>query len=220
MDYQLSSVRGLITDICSVHDSYSRDFLGFSQSDMINLKKKDVNSVFTNESGNGNIHVLQSTFLKLIQEYQDSLGRLIVDLEYDYEYRHFDLRMRIKQKDSIINKLFHYKYDKQEQGGVPINKCLNDLLGFRIMIEDFDHTCEEVLSFHEEINSNTYKMFCYNASKGDYKATHLYFYGENKYFPWELQIWNPLNSEQNELSHKEHKSKRSYINWPHEYNNN
>lgn len=218
MTFHFGSVRELIVDICSVHEGYSRDFLGFTKNDMLNLKKKDINSIFSDDPSDGGVYVLKSTFLQLIQEYQDSLGKLIINLDYEYDYDFLDFRMRIKQKDSIINKLFHYKYVKEEKGGIPINKCLNDLLGFRIMIEDFDHTCEEIINFGLEMKSSPYKMFCYNASKGDYKATHIYFYGANNYFPWELQIWNTSDEEQNEQSHKEHKSKRSYINWPHEYN--
>lgn len=217
MNSQLGLVRELIADICSNHSSYSRDFLGITQNEMLNLRKKDINSVFSDDSSDRGVFVLKPSFLQLIQEYQDQLGRLIINLDYEYDYRQYDFRMRIKQKDSIINKLFYYKHGKDEKGGIPINKCLNDLLGFRIVFDDFDHTCEEAIRFQDEIKLNNYKMFCYDASKGDYNATHLYFYGNNKYFPWELQIWKTEDVERNELAHKEHKSKREYINWPHEY---
>lgn len=43
-------------------------------------------------------------------------------------------------------------------------------------------------------------------SKGDYRATHIYFYGKsNKNFPWELQIWKPEDYENNYDSHEKHK---------------
>ena len=37
--------------------------------------------------------------------------------------------MRIKQKESVRNKLYHYQIN-HNQGEVPIQKCLNDLLDF------------------------------------------------------------------------------------------
>lgn len=218
MTYDLGSVKELITEIGSTHDAYSRDFLGSIEGQMLNLRKKDINSIFSKEVAEGGLHVLESSFLELIQKYQDSLNKLIVYLDYDFDYRHLDFRMRIKQKDSIINKLFYYKHGKDEKGGIPLNKCLNDLLGFRIMINDFDHTCEEALQLRDDLRLNDYKMFCYDASKGNYRATHIYFYGDNKYFPWEMQLWNPKDEETNELSHKDHKNKREYITWPQEYN--
>ncbi|MDN8592008.1 hypothetical protein Q0V21_25000 [Paenibacillus sp. 11B] len=213
-------MKELIVDICSVHDSYSRDFIGAVQGEMLNLKKKRIDSIITNDQDEEqqNFHLFDPSFLDLIQNYQDALGKQVVYMDYDFDYRHFDFRLRIKQKDSIINKLFHYRYAKAEQGGVSINKCLNDLLGFRIMIDDFDHASTDVDDFLDDIKSSIgYKLNCNNACKDDYKATHIYINGDNKYFPWELQIWNPIDAERNEQSHKEHKSKREYIKWPQEY---
>ncbi|MEK5415270.1 hypothetical protein [Paenibacillus sp. FSL L8-0708] len=213
------SIKALVIDICSVHSSFSRDFNGMAKSQILNLRKRSVSNIFSKDSATEKKGtLLESSFLELIHEYQDALGKIIINMDYEYDYKHFDFRLRIKQRDSIINKLFHYRYTKGEQGGMPINKCLNDLLGFRILINDFDHTCEEVSNFFAELGLIDYKLFCYDASKEDaYKATHIYIFGENNFFPWELQIWNPIHAERNELSHKEHKSKREYINWPQEY---
>jgi len=57
-----------------------------------------------------------------------------------------------------------------------------------------------------------------DGSKGKYRATHIYFYGDNnKNFPWELQIWKPDDFETNEESHKFHK--QEYVAWAADYKN-
>lgn len=74
-------------------------------------------------------NIVESNFLSYVQSYYDLLRGVLVNTAYEYEYEHLDFRSRIKQKDSILNKLLYYKDEKNEQGKVPINKCLNDLLG-------------------------------------------------------------------------------------------
>lgn len=54
---------------------------------------------------------------------------------------------------------------------------------------------------------------CKNSCKGSYNGTHIYIYGSNFTFPWELQIWDSNDSSANEQSHSEHKAKRAYISW-------
>ncbi|WP_052088298.1 hypothetical protein [Paenibacillus wynnii] len=201
----------LISAICYEHDKFSQAYLDTYEDSALNLKKKEVKDIMISDH-----EIIKYSFLQLIQDYLDQLGNLVVDLEYEYEYEDLDFRLRIKQKDSIVNKIYHYKFGKNEEGKVPLNKCLNDLLGLRIIVNSFDHNCEDFKSICENLKKD-YKMTKINSSKDKYKATHVYFYGNNKYFPWELQIWDSSDSQQNETSHKEHKSKREYINWPQMY---
>lgn len=205
-----SLIQTLINDICSLHESFSRDFFN-EPGTVINMKKTEVRNVIFDEP-----QIIQISFLQLIQKYHDFLGKLIIYIDYEYDYKDLDFRLRIKQKDSIVNKLFHYKFGKTEEGKIPINKCVNDLLGFRIIIEDFEHNCTDFINMCDVLKQN-YKINHIDSSKDGYKATHIYFLGKNNYFPWELQIWNSADELQNELSHKEHKSKREYINWPQVY---
>jgi Region found in RelA / SpoT proteins len=212
MHPEYGSIRTLIADICSLHDSFSRDFLGIIDgNEVFNLKKKQVRNMIVDEP-----RVINHHFMEYLQKYHELLGRLIVNIEYEYDYMHLDFRLRIKQKDSIVNKLLHYRYGKSEEGQVALNKCLNDLLGFRIIVNDFNHFCSDFESICIELK-NQYKIEHKNSTKDGYVATHVYFYGDNKYFPWELQIWNSNDANNNVISHKEHKSKRDYINWPQAY---
>ena len=43
---------------------------------------------------------------------------------------------------------------------------------------------------------------------------HIYLKSSsNIYLPWEVQIWKKEDEQVNESEHKNHKSKRKYINW-------
>ncbi|MGO8609138.1 hypothetical protein ACC848_39940, partial [Rhizobium johnstonii] len=56
----------------------------------------------------------------------------------DIQNKFVGIRYRIKQAESISEKLLYYMTDVHEFGKVPLNKCLNDLLGFRILVIDLE----------------------------------------------------------------------------------
>lgn len=67
--------------------------------------------------------------MKYIDDYYYQLNIALVKSDFEYDYSFWDARMRIKQKESVRNKLYHYQIN-HNQGEVPIQKCLNDLLDF------------------------------------------------------------------------------------------
>lgn len=196
---QFAAIQKLINEICADHDACSRDFIGLENVEMINLKKKSISSVFSKDEG---LHTPEPTFLTLIQQYLNVLNQRILHMEYDYDYRHWDLRNRVKHRDSIINKLFDYRYVRQELGGVPLNKCMNDLLGFRIKIDGFDHTSEEVNEFLEELRQSEYKIVCNNSSKGEYSGTHIYLCGNNNFFLGNCKFGTQMTSKRIQIHTK------------------
>lgn len=115
---------------------------------------------------------------------------------------------RVKAQNSIEYKIQNYKTARHEFGRIPINKCVNDLFGVRIIL-DFPLTFEAIQTFVENTYQDKYK--CINSSKLDYKAVHLYFKENNESFPWELQIWNRCDVERNFKSHKRYK--QEYTTW-------
>lgn len=115
---------------------------------------------------------------------------------------------RIKNKNSIRYKIQNYKTEKHEFGKISVNKCINDLFGFRIILED-EFTYDEIKKFIQDTYHDKYK--CIDSSKGDYKATHIYFKEGNLAFQWELQIWNACDARNNLVSHK--KYKQGYTEW-------
>ena len=144
-------------------------------------------------------------------KYRDFIGNNIDDM-YDKidELGIKKATFRIKAVNSIQYKIKNYT-KTHENGKIPINKCLNDILGFRIVLE-------EKIKYNEidDIISKKFKdIKCILSSKGDYVAVHLYFGKGNRYvFPWELQIWDKPHEESNYLSHS--KYKQAYTKWEEE----
>jgi hypothetical protein len=206
-------IKQLIYEIYDIHNNFSGHWIEQHSTYTCNLKKKQVRHVFLNQD----LFILDEDFYSNIKKYLTKLKELIINIDLDYTYNKYDFRSRVKQDESIVNKLKYYQVGKEGRGAYALNKCLNDLLGFRIAVEEFDHDCEIFHNMCLEISSqiNIKKI---NSSKNDYKATHIYFYGEsNKYFPWELQIWNPIHVTTNDISHAQHK--QEYTKWAKIYKN-
>ena len=112
-------------------------------------------------------------------------------------------RARAKQPNSILAKLQKYITAK-EQGKVSISKCLNDLVGARIIVSndtEYVNMLEELQTyFAEDRNVRVVKSF-----HGSYNAVHIYIQEENSTFPWELQIWKQEDELTNEASHRIYK---------------
>ncbi|WP_270329631.1 hypothetical protein [Lactococcus lactis] len=191
-----SEVNNLIREINNLHKVFSlgiEDFLNY------NLKRS-VRSV-VDETG------INRDFLILINKYKIALNAGVSSF-LDVQINFPSVRYRIKQGESISEKILYYMTANHEYGGVPLNKCLNDFLGFRILVSDLDSLYECLMSDNDL--KGVVKLLL--REDGSYRGLHLYFKnGKNKFFPWELQIWDKSQAEQNELSHSEHKQKRKYI---------
>ena len=120
----------------------------------------------------------------------------------------YPVTTRIKTANSIEYKIQNYRTQKHQYGKIPVNKCINDLFGIRVIV-DKSLTYEDVSDFIKQTYSDKYK--CIDSSKQEYKAIHIYFKEGNKAFPWELQIWNTCDAESNFASHK--KYKQEYTTW-------
>lgn len=212
-DYK--KIMDMVSFISREHIIFSKSFLDI-QNNPYNLKSKQLRHFMMGNTEEGTVDI-QIEFLQYILHYLDSLSDYItyelllklVEEKVDYDH------IREKNKDSIISKLFHYRYSKQEEGSTATNKCLNDLMGFRIYIdhiEDYDIFSDEIKSTIGTKDENENRFKTYNACKHEYKALHIYFNGAgNKYFPWELQIWDKKCAATNLKSHKEHKL--GYLEW-------
>ena len=122
------------------------------------------------------------------------------------QYNNSSVNSRVKAQNSIEYKLENY-YTNHESGHIPLKKCLNDLMGIRIVI-DKDFSYMEVKQYMEE---NFFGYKCIDSSKLSYIATHVYFEKGNTFFPWELQIWSKKDEENNYESHKAYK--QEYTKW-------
>lgn len=166
---------------------------------LYNLKKKQVKDI-----------VRDLEIYYEILEYRNFLSnnmpRLINDLiTLDFGVN-IQVSSRVKVQNSIESKIVRYN-GKMEKGNIPINKCLNDLFGIRIIVPT-RYSCQEITDNLKLILPN-YKII--DSSKLEYKAVHIYYVNGNKYFPWELQIWKESDMKNNYISHKEYK--QEYTNW-------
>ena len=122
-----------------------------------------------------------------------------------------EVNSRVKALNSIEFKINNYMTAKHEYGEVALNKCFNDLYGIRIILKE-NVEYSTIKEFIDEKYSKILK--CYNASKKDYVATHIYFKEDNYSFQWELQIWDKEHYESNIISHERYK--QEYTKWEEE----
>lgn len=189
----------LIKEISQIYKKISQKWSKDKGYNEINLKKNCIVKIQTDELlGN------------LIRNYRDFLMR-------DEDIICFPLALnqighistRIKLQNSIEYKIDNYVLN-HECGNVPINKCLNDLFGLRVIIaEEISH--KDIQNY---ITNKYPDLKCIDSSKGEYIATHVYFKYDNFSFPWELQIWKSSDKDKNFNSHKQYK--QEYTKWERE----
>lgn len=209
MDRNLEITQNIIRSINENHKSFSEKFVSEVS---YNLKKIRVSDLFEDKD-----MVIKQEYLEYIFQYVANINTIFLELnELIFEFHEYNPRFRIKQRESIENKLYYYlKLD--HQGKSPLNKCLNDLVGFRILLDDFNGDSEEMIVLLNQL-SERFGLRYYNRKEGMYVGTHVYFKNKNnRYFPWELQLWDKRQNEENIKSHENHKAKRSYTKWPKQY---
>lgn len=148
--------------------------------------------------------VKNQSYLELITEYLVFLTSNKIDQGYHRVGEKYVVDSRIKARNSVEEKMDDYVKTGQDFN---VNKCLNDLFGIRIILDDiFSH--EEILDIFKDNNC----LKCIDSSKPKdtnpkvYTATHIYFKGMgNTHFQWELQIWMARDEVANQKSHKGHR---------------
>lgn len=164
----------------------------------VNMGKTNVRDIETNPSIMGYAH-----------KYRDFLNDTS-NLQLDFQELNLTsvVESRIKQSNSMQDKIDRYMLKSHDYGKVPLRKCLNDILGCRIIL-DRDYSFEELEVF---VKSKVKNVRIVDRNLGDYKAVHVYFLtGNNNNFLWELQLWTPSNALANYKSH--HKEKQDYTDW-------
>lgn len=189
--------------ILFLQNEFKKFFIDWKNDDnyvKLNMKKTLVEELYNNEK----------SFLYVLK-YRDFINSKVDDMHDKVDNLGIkNVTFRIKAVNSIQYKIENYT-KTHECGKIPINKCLNDIYGFRIICSkkiNFDNICKKIGNNFDDIK-------CISGSKGDYVAVHLYFgKGNNFVFPWELQIWDKNHEESNYLSHS--KYKQAYTKWERE----
>lgn len=187
----------LIEHIHSQYTDFTNEWL-YKLPIKFNLKKMRVDDIEVNG-------LIYKHILEYVRMLNEKSAEIVLEISGVSSQK---VTSRVKTQNSIEYKINNYKTEQHEYGKIPINKCLNDLFGLRIVTKT-PVSFDEVFSFVGEKYNGKYK--CIDSSKLEYKATHIYFKNGNCFFPWELQIWNENDVESNFASHK--KYKQEYTNW-------
>lgn len=197
----LDELDKLIKFIQNEYIEFNEKWQNSSYYSKINLKNNTVCDLLENEQ-----------MLNTIFNYREFINENNIQLLIDFKQFNSEkskVNIRTKTKNSIEYKIKNYT-ENHENGKIPIEKCLNDLFGIRIIgSEELTH--EQIMEF---INMRHENLKCIDSSKKEYKATHIYFKQDNFNFQWELQIWNKIDEVNNIISHE--KYKQDYVKWERE----
>lgn len=194
----LNELEKLINFIQNEYIEFNEKWRESNYYTQINLKTNLVCDLLDNEE-----------LLNVIFNYREFINENNIKLLMDFKQFNSNqakVNIRTKTKNSIEYKIKNY-IQNHENGEVPINKCLNDLFGIRIICTE-EITNEQIMQL---IKEKFKKLKCIDSSKLEYTATHIYFKQDNFTFQWELQIWNEIDEIANINSHE--KYKQDYVKW-------
>lgn len=193
-------LKDLIDYIQTVYSAITNEW-SHGENVKINLKKSLVSDIDIDG-------VIYQSIMEYVQLLNERSAEIVLQLS---SVCFCPVTARVKAQNSIEYKIQNYKTAQHAFGKIPINKCVNDLFGVRIILEHAP-SFAEIHAFVDETYQGKYR--CIDSSKLDYKAVHLYFREGNQVFPWELQIWDIRDAESNFTSHK--KYKQGYTTWEQE----
>ncbi|MCY1569867.1 hypothetical protein [Staphylococcus pettenkoferi] len=155
--------------------------------------------------------IINSSIVMILQEYIDILISHEKELAINDNH---DVKYRVKNFKCVINKITRFNRNNK-LGTFPLNKVLNDILGYRLIITSTLPIKELKLNIQETVETlptaMKNKITVLNSSKNQYKAVHVYFKLSNRTYPIELQIWRAKDREQNRDSHLAYK--QDYMKW-------
>lgn len=196
----LEELELLVKFILGKYDEVLIEWKQSNGTKLINQKKTCVKDITKNDD-------LFNTILNYRSFLNDK--NLELKMAFDTLNLNNEINTRVKSQNSIEYKINNYMTFKHEFGKIPMNKCVNDLYGIRII-------------FNEAINHKIVKEFldtkyvgslkCIDSSKEEgYVATHVYFKKDNYSFLWELQIWDKFHEKSNIELHEQYK--QEYTKW-------
>ena len=184
---KIEQTKQLISEINNLHREFSNDYFEIGKIDKINLSK-----------------TMKHISLPHIYKYRLTLHESINDylMKADIEIKYF---YRVKTRESIDDKIERFS-SREDQ--YPVNNWLNDIFGVRIVLNNYEiaSIMELLDAWQDEFGLKNW----YYRQKEGYIGLHIYFKNRNNfYFPWELQIWDVEDVDNNIQNHE--KFKRNFI---------
>ncbi|MCI1466509.1 MAG: hypothetical protein LKH26_02160 [Lactobacillus sp.] len=196
-------------DICKQHQNFSEYFY---QLDFLrNYQLRNLNKISVSTA-------LQDDFFiqKFLPEYHKELLKFGLDeylFELNLRLRQLNLgtiRSRAKDPETIIKKMQQYAAREQKIHGLPISKCLNDLQGMRLIAPNVNNNWPNIDKLLQSCHDKKQIKRFYYRDQDNYKSFQCYIQCDNKYLPWELQIWDSADELTNNLAHVKHEQLREY----------
>jgi len=184
---KIEQTKQLISEINNLHSEFSNDYFEIGKIDKVNLSKTIKHISLP--------HIYKYR-LTLHESINDYLMRADIQIKYFY---------RVKTRESIDDKIKRFS---SRENQYPVNNWLNDIFGVRIVLNEYEITSitELLDEWQDEFGLKNW----YYRQKDGYKGLHIYFKNRsNFYFPWELQIWD-IEDVQNNIQNHE-KFKRNFI---------
>lgn len=205
----ISLVESIYKNYCLNIEQWKKASVKLVRYNLKNKKVKHIIDDINNININSQEDVFDFGFLELLKAYNYHLIDFTLTFDFDLDENNYEYSQRIKADNSIFSKLATYRTTQRHQfGEIPLNKCINDLFGMRIIIKNgnIDYNIIE-----DYCNNHIPKIRFVDSTKFNYHAHHIYFKIDNFNFPWELQIWEEQYEKSNRKSHAEHK--QDYIKW-------
>lgn len=148
-------------------------------------------------------------FFKMIVDYTEFLTQEYLTSDNFFNLTiNYGLRSRVKLRESILIKLKKYQTNELNSGSLSMNRCLNDLIGMRVILNGIEGSESCVRSELNELKQLGIISRWYFREDGDYQGYHCYFKLDNNSFPWELQIWDTKWQTKNLEDHKRHEAEK------------
>lgn len=194
MEQPFETIKTIVTDIQGLRET----FLTQNPQEVnlgINLKKLTYTDIYYDH----NFQTLIRHSLKNLVMFDFSL----LD-DYQFDYQDITVRYRIKNPDTINEKIEQYYRREQTLGGINLQKGLNDFLGVRLIMVGINDNAEAIIEYLRSLGVRR----PYYRHDHEYRGIHGYFYGNNSQFPWELQLWDEASRNDNLADHQYHEQQR------------
>jgi len=193
----------LIDDIWNLNERFTLAFAENVDLSRYNFMKLGVSKMLEDKELVYNIIPSYTKFINTSRDLIES-DLFIYSVQYNIRYR-------VKIDDTIYAKLKHYARKEKDLGTLPLDKCLNDIFGVRIILPNARDELSEILALLESKKKQRHIFRYVKRDLEKYHAVHCYMYPNKHSFPWELQIWDSRDVQQNTYSHLEHERKREVL---------
>ena len=199
-DEQLDYLKNLVRRIHETHALTTQDWKDYADGNgflRFNQKSTKVKHLYVNPEP-----------MEAVGGYVEFLKGCSLLKDFNGQYDGYEVMSRVKNHNSIEEKIKDYCEYRKERGEISVNKCLNDLFGIRIIIDCDELLESDIESVVQDYGTAIFVEDKYVPARGEsppYKAKHLYFKCTNEDYRWELQIWRAADQESNHESHKTHR---------------